>query len=976
MRRYFKSLVVPVLLSAFVLLAQAHAAEVVVPRALEDWRGWVLHDEDYRRCPFMASSPAEDSGQFRCAWPERLSLTLDARGGTFSQRWQTFAESWVRIPGNIEHWPQDVRVDGARGAVVNRDGLPTLRLSPGMHAISGKLSWSTRPESVAVDARTAVVDLTLDGRRVTQPERPDGAVWLGKRRTAEQPARMEVQVYRLLQDSVPTLLVTRVRLQVSGDGREEILARVLPEGFTALRLQSPLPARLEPDGRLRVQVRAGSWDVDVSARGAGVVSRVARPPVGEGLWAREEVWSFQGEDRLRVASAQGPDGIDPAQANVPPEWRGYPAFRMAANSTLEITERSRGLQNADDNRLSLSRDLWLDFDHNGLTAVDHLSGTMRKNWRLEMGAPYSLQSASASGESLLVTRNPGGGPGAGLEVRSPSLALETVARTSKSRGEMPATGWNARFDQVSGRVYFPPGHRLLAAFGADRAPGAWVEQWGLWGLFGVLVVAVFSGWLAGWVVGVVAFVALLLTYQESPSYIWLWSNLLAALALARAAPEGRLRRFARGYRAVSFALLGVALLPLLWGQARLAIHPQLAAAGGVGRLVAPIEATLIEDSAAPAMPAAPPEQDVSEVTVTGQVRKRESELRFKPDLAKATNTPTLANPYGVGSGLNAAQVVQRYAPGTLVQAGPGIPAWSYVEYYYGWSGPVEAQQSVHFLYIGPVLLGLWRFVGAILLAALFAALLHSSDRGRWQWPDARDAIGRLFTRRVVSASGASAVAILGLSITLLLVSSFVPARAATPSAPSAPTNAAGSPPPGDSLLEELKARLTKPPGCTPTCAEITSAQVAVRGDRLDVVLEVSTLATVAVPVPAASDRWQLDAVIVDDRSALAVGREEDGTFSVPLTPGVHVVRLSGALAGAESISLEFPGSPRAISVSSEGWDVSGVNEGRLLSGSLEMVRRRTAAAGGAPLETASEFPAFVRVSRVFTLGLDWTVTTG
>jgi len=29
----------------------------------------------------------------------------------------------------------------------------------------------------------------------------------------------------------------------------------------------------------------------------------------------------------------------------------------------------------------------------------------------------------------------------------------------------------------------PPGHRLLAVFGADSAPDSWVERWGLLDLF-------------------------------------------------------------------------------------------------------------------------------------------------------------------------------------------------------------------------------------------------------------------------------------------------------------------------------------------------------------------------------------------------------------------------------------------------------------------------------------------------------------
>ena len=67
----------------------------------------------------------------------------------------------------------------------------------------------------------------------------------------------------------------------------------------------------------------------------------------------------------------------------------------------------------------------------------------------------------------------------------------------------------------------------------------------------------------------------LVTYQEAPGYIWLWGNLLAALAIARAAPAGRFQRFARVYRTASFVVLGIALLPFLWGQVRVALYPQL-----------------------------------------------------------------------------------------------------------------------------------------------------------------------------------------------------------------------------------------------------------------------------------------------------------------------------------------------------------------------------------------------------------------
>src|SRR5205807_2646675 len=163
----------------------------------------------------------------------------------------------------------------------------------GSHALSGRFVWEARPEALAIPTQTALLDLLVDGQRVLQPERPGGRLALGRRGTAAEPRRLDVQVYRLVEDDIPLRLVTRLR--------------------------------------------------------------------------------------LRVAAVEGVAGIDPAQANVPEEWRRYPAFRMAPGSELRIVERSRGLSNTDQNRLHLRRRLWLDFDHDGLTAVDEVSGTLRRD---------------------------------------------------------------------------------------------------------------------------------------------------------------------------------------------------------------------------------------------------------------------------------------------------------------------------------------------------------------------------------------------------------------------------------------------------------------------------------------------------------------------------------------------------------------------------------------------------------------------
>lgn len=935
-----------------------HAQETV-PAPLRDWQGWVMRGEEFRQCPFLAATPIApgqpiDQSAFRCDWPERLSLSVDARGGRFAQRWLVFAPTWVALPGDAEHWPRDVRLNGAAAPVVEYGGSPSLRLAPGSYAVSGRFEWSSRPESLPVPDVTAIVDLTVDGQRVAQPERPNGAVWLGKRRTAEQAASLEVQVYRLVRDDIPVLLETQLRLNVAGDAREELLAKALPDGFTPVSLTGDLPARLERDGTLRVQVRAGSHEVTLLARGAGVATELSRPDAAGAQWAREEVWSFAANDALRVAAAEGADGIDPAQANVPPAWRQLPAFRMAPESKLTVVERSRGLANADDNRLSLNRNLWLDFNHGGFTVVDNINGLMRRDWRLDMQAPFTLASARQNGEQLLVTE--GGEGRTGLELRQPLVNLTTVARADASRA-MSATGWSSRFDKVTGVLHLPAGHRLIAATGADSAPGSWWERWGLWNVFGVLIIVVFVYWTAGRIPAAIAALALLLTYQEAPEYIWLWGNLLAALAVARAAPEGRFQRIARMYRTASFIVLGLLLLPFMWMQVRLALYPQLERTSYMQMGVAweaqdsPATADLTLQSPPPAEYNV--DRDSVATDAAGVAEPMMAPAR-QAEVPKAVNVPTesrrdaarrLRSNVGLASGY-LSNVGQRYASGTVLQAGPGIPAWRYNSYGYSWSGPVEAADHVKFIYIGPATLFFWRVLGVITLGVLFVWLAMLSFGVRWRPPGLKSA-----------AATKSAVA-LPLLLLAGLLGQASPAQAQAPS---------------DELLTELKTRLTAAPPCAPRCADIAAARVVVDGDRLEVSLQVSALAAVGVAMPHASDRWQLDDVSVDGRGTLAMLREGDASLYVPMTPGAHTVRLAGRLAAAESIPLAFPQPPRTIDVTARGWTVSGVNEGRLVAGSLELARERGSQRAGAALAAGSEFPAFVRVQRVFNLDLDWTV---
>src|SRR5262245_58590902 len=229
------------------------------PEALRPWIDWVLYGHEEERCPFLQG----DADERRCSWPSRLGLDLNDRGGRFTQQWTLEHEDRAPLPGDAKTWPLDVRVDGRPVVVEAEEGAPVVRLAAGRHAIAGVFEWSALPPVRQIPTGTGLVGLTIRGRAVPFPGRAEeGRWWLRKAPEGEKAEdRLDLTVSRKLTDDIPLVLTTRIQVDVSGKSREVVLGRPLPNGFVALSLAGPIPARLDPDGSLRVQARPGRFAI-------------------------------------------------------------------------------------------------------------------------------------------------------------------------------------------------------------------------------------------------------------------------------------------------------------------------------------------------------------------------------------------------------------------------------------------------------------------------------------------------------------------------------------------------------------------------------------------------------------------------------------------------------------------------------------------------------------------------------------------
>ncbi len=903
----------------------AHSQNVYVPEELRDWQAWVLQDKEYRECPFLFDRQLSSREEFICAWPGNLTLSVDAESGDFTQQWTVYADTqWVPLPGDTNYWPHAVTANGRAVSVTSRDNTPYVHLDPGVYSLAGGFEWDEQPGALRLPAQSGLISLSVNGREIARPERTQAGIFLGERKQQTQ-ARDAVRtdVHRNVVDHVPTRLITQLSIEVSGSVREEMFGPALPEGFVPIGLDSQLPARLEPDGKLRVQVRPGRWTIRLTARAQDVQNTIILPPPDENL-PMTEIWSYQSNDQLRVTAAGGLPPVDPTQVGVPSSWSELPAFRIQAGETFEITERSRGIVAAE-NELILAREMWLNFDGDGFVMHDSISGTMRSAWRLDMVAPYALLSASEYDENLLVTKGLSDDK-TGVELRNHDVDVQSLA-SSITRGSMPVSGWDTRFQGVATTLHLPPGNKLLMAPGADSAPGSWVSRWRLLDFFLVLIITIAAWRLFGRTAGVIALLAMALSFHELNAPAWLWLNLMIAIALMRVAPSGKLRNSVNAYQWLSAALLVIALVPFFASQLRIAIYPQLEpqyGGGYVPTVVASAPANIAMD------------QMAGMAAKEGQMmlRTAESDANMEEKVV---------------SSLRPRKDYSRYAQDTIVQAGPGIPSWRWNTYRLDWSGPVDADQSMRLIVLPRWSVTMLR-IFEVLMLLLFVGVLAAEILKRQI---------ALPAGLVLGGTKAASVLVTGLLFTLISISP--PVQAQTPDA---------------AILTELEARLLQPPECVPRCAEIVAAEISVAADNVSMNLTIHAAEDVAVPLPGSEKGWRPSAILLDGNAAAQVLRGPGNVFWVRLQPGRHSVLLNGPVGDVDSLEISFPTPPRVVAVESNGWFVAGTKDRRLLSGSLQLTRLQSEVDGSSAVRwESSRFPAFARVERTLAFNIDWTVTT-
>ncbi len=945
--RFWTLLLSVVCVGSLLASAGEARAEVPVPEPLQPWVEWVLYDEGDLDCPQLGSSRA-------CVWPGVLEVFAEDEGATFAMDVWVARRGDVRLPGSRDLWPQDVQVNGVAAVLKAAGDTPAVALDAGRHRVTGRLVWNSPPQFVTTPPQTGRVLLELRGQPVERPRHDaSGRLWIDGEEGAadgEETDRLRASVYRRIRDGVPLRVETWVDVNVSGQAREIDLGPVVLAGSRPVRLESPVPAALDGEGRLTVYARPGTHRVSLESVVAEDVESLGVPQGLPDFYDPQEVWVWVADETARTAEVRGLRAVDPSRTSLPQEWHGHTTFQAVAGEALRLETTRRGIRPGP-NQLQLRRQMWLDLDGGGFTIRDSLTGEMRQGWRLNYVGPEVLGRVleQSGDEDLLITEDPETGV-SGVELRFPTTRLQADLRRTDGARSFPAVGWDHDVQQLSTTVHVPPGWSVLHVSGVDSLSGSAraVSTWTLWDFFLLLMVALAVGKLFGWKWAPLAAVALVLGHGQQGAPMWTWIHLIASLALLRALPDGFWRKTVHVYRMIVLVVLFVMMAFFIHDQVHSAVHPQVEIhRASADDLFLPV----YQESA----PAAPSEMVMEEMDDVSSLRAREARVYAEPASLDRAGRQV------------AYKQLSQVDPNAVVQTGPGVPSWTWRSVHLGWSGPVHRDQEVTMVLISPWMQKLiiaLRLAALIALALLLFAPREMSWRKREEGEPARAKTPRLL-RHLLKGS----VVLLcmgGVSIaSTTAAADEMASRASPPSAAS----------PDGNVLNKLRQRLVAARACDGPCVVVSRADLRVEGLEFTMEAEVHAQEDTGWYLPGPADPLQLESVRVGGVETRELRREPGGLTAVRLPPGRHIVEVTGRLANRTTATLRFDDSarPRRVTFESDQWVVDGLSSAGVPDSSLQLARRDSEESE--TLDTARELPPWYEVERTFALGLPWQVQT-
>ncbi len=810
-----------------------------LPTDLQEWQEWVLYGEDERECPLDFQK-----NRHICSWPSQMDIELNKNQLDFNITWNLFKDNTkIILAGDENHWVYDVKVDEKEAIVLDNNKRATLILNKGLHNIQGSINWNNKAKYLQLPPNIALVNLYKNGKKIENIniDKRD-RLWFEKVvENSIKKGTLNITINRKISDQHPMKVLTQLHLRISGKSRTLLIEDILLDDFIPLSIKGNLQATITENRKLQIDAKAGEWDIYIDSYNPKPILELKKAKN-----STIETWVFESNPKYRRVKIEGVQQIDPSQTNLPNDWKHLPSYLIDNNSQMKITQLYKSEQIKPNNNFIMQRECWLDFDGNGYTIVDNISATLDKITRLEMSKIIDLGSVMLNNKPQLITTLKDSDL-KGVELREANPSIKTVSRYTQEIDQLPANGWNKKFNSINLTLNLPPSWQLLASFGSDSKGNSWIERWNLMDIFLVMLIVIAIYKLFGWQWAISSSIILILLWQNQNAPTLVWLTLLSLVALIRLLNKSSIKTALQIAFIATISLAIWQVLVFSTYEIRTALYPQLEKHNHIQTYPydVPMSAPIVEESISK-----------DSYIKTKSISRRE--LNYQKKDSYNTDKTLIEN---------------RFDPDAIVQTGPGIPNWKWNTHQFYWQSGIGSDDRLELWLLSPTatkIIKILRVLGMLFLLYMFLK--------EYSQPIIKKIKTDLASKQTIK--------------TILLISILTQ----LPLTLKADI-------PDEAMLKELKTRLTKTPPCFPNCTQIESTFIQIEDNQLQVKLKMLVATNSAIQLLGNRTNWLPQNVTVDDNQSANIRIDKESNLWINLTKGKHTVYLNANIKNRDKIQL-------------------------------------------------------------------------
>lgn len=826
-----------------------------IPDDLKKWIPWVMKDHQKNACPYGY----DDFLKKICYWPSSLNIDVKEKEINFKMKVYLYEDRFIALVGDNLNWPQNVRDNESKIAVVNISDIPYIYLKKGRHDIRGMLPLA---KEVSIPQDVAIINFSDEKNKELEAIVVNNKLQISKfsknksTTNTKSENTLKITVVRSINDNMPFSVDTVLKINVTGDVRDENLGKIIFPNSRIYNFSSTLPVKTDENGNFIFHVMPGSWTFSVSSLFDDVISNL-RFFKSNSFFPSEEVWVYEIDKSLRDTKIDGVKSIAPQSVVLPENLKNMPTYLIREGETFNIVEKQRSPKIKDKNTFDLRRTIWLNFDGNGYFSEDILQGNISKDMFLSATSDTNLTMVKISGRNspIVLSKDK---KERGVIVREGNINI--ISESSYNNiSSISYSPWNIPVNKVETYINLPLGWSIFHIKGLNHN-NTWIGSWNLLNIFYVLFTTIVVCKIISMKMGILVFINMLLFHGEVALYIPIL--LIVLFVFLGNFLKNYMPKFSNVcliFKNIVYVIFVISIFIFLVKDVRHSIYPSLdfsfniADNGNIAR-----SDRYVSDHPSPSN--IDSFKAIPGVVYMHNTRDIDKVLR---DMANNEDRD-LENEY------------------LDVATGVGKPEWYGKKTIYLISNSiVNPEEKIDFYYMTPNINFIICFVRAFFIISFLILILNKNIFAKM--------------KSVINGSNFSSSIVL-LSIFTIFFN----------------VNSANAKIPDKETLNELKNYVIfnteKSPNCMPNCATIEDLKLSDDGNKIIFNFKINTLDNVAVPIFKMSSNFSVNKIFINNKKLLRAIKSDDALV-LYIKKGINDVKIIANVFNNEDINFSLLQAP-------------------------------------------------------------------